>query len=124
MARTATLQHRAEMLDDHANNSNHKKCLGIVPTLCQAYQIAIDMLDHAESYYWKLTEQAGLFAVEKWEHNIQEAETMHKYDITKMDIYAARFDLPMPEYSDMASGSAESPLASWMELALVVEKKQ
>ena len=57
-------------------------------------------------------EQAGSIAVEKWERDIQEAETMHKYDITKMDIYAARFDLPMLEYSDMASGSAGSPLAS------------
>ena len=122
--RTVTLQHRAEMLDDHANNSNHKKCLGIVPTLCHAYQTAVDMLDHAKSYYWKLTEQAGLIAVEKWEHNIQEAETMHKYDITKMDIYAVRFDLPMLEYCNMASRSARSPLASWMELVLVVEEKQ
>ena len=94
------------MLDDHANDSNYKKCLGIVPTLCQAYQTAVDMLDHAKSYYWKLTEQAGSIAVEKWECNIQEAETMQKYDITKMDIYAASFDLPMLEYCDMASQSA------------------
>ena len=112
------------MLDNNANDSNHKKCLGIVPTLCQAHQTAIDMLDHAESYYQKLTEQVGLISVEKWERDIQEAETMHKYDITKMDIYAVRFDLPMPEYSDMASRSARSPLASWMELVLVVEEKQ
>jgi hypothetical protein len=27
--RTATLAHRAEMIDDHANNSNYKKMLGI-----------------------------------------------------------------------------------------------
>ena len=121
---TAALQHRAEMLDDHANDSNHKKCLSIVPTLCWAYQTAIDMLDHAESYYWKLMEQAGLIAVEKWEHDIQKAKTMHKYNITKMDIYAARFDLPMQEYSDIASRSARSPLPLWMELALVVEEKQ
>ena len=124
MAHTVTLQHRAEMLDDHANDSNHKKCLGIVPTLCQAYQTAVNMLDHAESYYWKLTEQAGFIAMEKWERDIQEAKTMHKYNITKMDIYAVRFDLPMLEYSDTASGSAGSPLASWIKLALVVEEKQ
>jgi hypothetical protein len=28
-ARTATLAHRAEMIDDHANDSNHQKLLGI-----------------------------------------------------------------------------------------------
>jgi hypothetical protein len=27
--RTATLAHRAEMIDDHANNSNYKKMIGM-----------------------------------------------------------------------------------------------
>ena len=49
---------------------------------------------------------------------------MYKYNITKMDIYAVRFDLPRLEYCNTASGSARSPLASWIELALVVEEKQ
>jgi hypothetical protein len=35
-ARTATLAHRAEMLDDHATDSNHKKMLGIVTSLCKS----------------------------------------------------------------------------------------
>ena len=74
------------MLDDHANDSNHKKCLGIVPALCQRYRTAVDMLDHAKSYYQNVTEQAGLIAVEKLECNMQEAKTLQKYDITKMDI--------------------------------------
>lgn len=33
-ARTATLAHRAEMLDDHISDSNHNKMLGIVNFLC------------------------------------------------------------------------------------------
>ena len=84
---TATLQHQAEMLDDHTSDSNHKKCLSIVPSLCWADQTATDMLNHAEAYYQKLTEQAGPIAVEKWEHDVEEAERLQKYDITKMDIY-------------------------------------
>jgi hypothetical protein len=32
--RTATLPHRAEMLDDHSTNSNHKKMLGMTVMLC------------------------------------------------------------------------------------------
>ena len=87
------------MLDDHTSDSNHKKCLSIVPSLCWADQTAIDMLDHAESYYQKLTEEAGSIAVEKWEHDVEEAGRLQKYDITKMDIYTTSFDIPMPEYS-------------------------
>lgn len=123
-ARTATLEHRAEMLDDHANDSNHKKSLGIVTTLCRGYRTAVDMCDHAETYYRNLTAQAGPIAVEKWERDIEEAERMRIYDITRMDIYAASLDIPVPDHSYTASGAAGSHLVSWMELSLVVEEKQ
>jgi hypothetical protein len=35
--RTATLPHQAEMLDDHATDSNHKKMLSMTATLCSKY---------------------------------------------------------------------------------------
>ena len=63
MARTATLAHRAETLDDHATDSNHKKTLGMVSNLCRLYRHAVDMLEHVETYYQNLTEQAGTFSV-------------------------------------------------------------
>ena len=62
-AHIATLAHRAEMLDDHATDSNHKKTLGMVSTLCRSYHQAVDMLDHAKMYYQNLTNQAGTTAV-------------------------------------------------------------
>ncbi|KAF9539540.1 hypothetical protein CPC08DRAFT_651156 [Agrocybe pediades] len=34
-ARTATLPHRSEIVDDHACDSNHKKCLGMTAYLCK-----------------------------------------------------------------------------------------
>ena len=49
-ARTATLAHWAEMLDDHASDSNHKKTLNIVSSLCRSHARAIDMFDHAKTY--------------------------------------------------------------------------
>ena len=70
-ARTATLAHRAEMLDDHATDSNHKKNLGMVSSLCRLYRQAIDMLDHAKDYYYNLTTQAGETAVMKWTTDIE-----------------------------------------------------
>jgi hypothetical protein len=122
-ARTATLAHRAEMLDDHACDSNHKKILGIVKTLCKNHRIAIDMLEHAQLYYDNLTIQAGSIAVEKWKSDIEEAEENRVNNLAGMDIYAAKLDestpvssLPVPDHT--------TALERWMALALTVEKKQ
>jgi Kyakuja-Dileera-Zisupton transposase len=129
-ARTATLAHRAEMLDDHATDSNHKKTLGIISSLCRSHRTAVDMLDHAQTYYNNLTDEAGNIAVEKWTQDINEAEAERKNDIMAMDIYFAKTQ-------DSATGNRSSDsgirhaepgtrpiLATWMELALAVEEKQ
>lgn len=138
-ARTATLAHRAEILDDHATDSNHKKNLGMVSSLCRSYRHAVDMLDHSKTYYQNLTDQAGRTMVEKWTDDIVAAEAKRKYDKTAMDIYAAKLAGTSQENSYPASGSTASgipasgipvsqmpdgPLASWMELSLAVEEKQ
>jgi hypothetical protein len=123
-ARTATLAHRAEMLDDHATDSNHKKTLGMVSTLCRSYRQAVDMLDHAKTYYKNLTNQAGSTAVQKWTADIEAAETNRKYDITAMDIYAAKLAGSEADNRQPASGTPRPQLASWMELSLAVEEKQ
>jgi len=123
-AQTATLAHRAEMLDDHTTDSNHKKTLGIVNTLCRSHQTTVDMLDHAQNYYRNLTDQAGPTAVAKWDQDIEVVEAMRKYDITTMDIYAARLEDRQSASQYPASGTGNSLLASWMELSLAVEEKQ
>ena len=121
--RTATLAHRAEMLDDHATDSNHKKMLGMASTLCKSHRTAADMLDHAQVYFQSLTSEAGPMAVEKWKQDIEQAEQMRRYDIKVMDIYAASLE----------SGAASRPHAPrapgtlmdhWMALSLTVEEKQ
>ena len=91
-ARTATLAHRAEMLDDHATDSNHKKMLGIVSTLCKGHQMATDMVESAQLYYENLSNQAGPMAVAKWKADIEVAETQHLYDLAVMDIYCSNLD--------------------------------
>ncbi|KAF8815454.1 hypothetical protein BYT27DRAFT_7008034, partial [Phlegmacium glaucopus] len=91
-ARTATLAHWAEMLDDHAADSNHKKMLGMVSTLCKSHRRAVDMLEHAQSYYKSLTIQGGPIAVDRWKQDIESAERSWPFDITAMDIYAAKLE--------------------------------
>jgi hypothetical protein len=127
-ARTATLAHRAEILDDHTTDSNHKKMLGMVPSLCRTYRHAVDMLDHAKTYFQKLSEEAGVTAVEKWTDDIRIAENDRRLDVKAMDIYAAKFEKspsdtqqqPIPK----TPVAPVSPLVSWMELSLGVEEKQ
>ena len=123
-ARTATLAHRAEMLDDHALDSNHKKTLGMVSTLCRLYHQAVDMLDHAKTYYQNLTNQAGSAAVQKWTLDIEAAEIDRRNDVTVMDIYAAKLTGSDTGGRPPAAGTCETQLGSWMELSLAVEEKQ
>jgi hypothetical protein len=123
-ARTATLAHRAEMLDDHAADSNHKKCLGMISNLCKSYQPAVDMLDHAQKYYQNLSKEAGETAVGKWAQDIEGAEGCRDSDITAMDIYGARLGDAPSAHPGRPAGHAETALEYWMQLSLTVEEKQ
>ena len=123
-ARTATLAHRAEMLDDHATDSNHKKMLGIVSSLCKGHRTAIDMLESAKVYYENLTIQAGGTAVAKWKADIEAAERSRSTDLASMDIYAAKLYQQQLAIRPMSVAPAGSPLERWMTLALTVEEKQ
>jgi hypothetical protein len=122
-ARTATLAHRAEIIDDHATDSNHKKMLGIVKTLCRNHQNSIDMLESACEYYDKLTIQAGPISVEKWDYDIKEAEKCRHDNLPAMDIYRAKLDqgeIQEPAPLDQAT----TALQRWMSFALIFEDKQ
>jgi hypothetical protein len=126
--RTATLAHRAEMLDDHACDSNHKKTLGIIISLSKAHRTAVEMLDHAQTYHRNLSNEAGPHAVEKWKKDVEEAEKRRSQDITAMDVYAAKLSTsPLP--GRVAAAGPGGPTGTngtkeWMELALTVEERQ
>lgn len=124
-ARTATLAHRAEMLDDHATDSNHKKTLGIVSSVCRSFQHATDMLQHSKTYYQNLSDEAGIPAVEKWTEDIEMSEINRRQDVEAMDIYAAKLAKPSLDTRDPpAPGTPVTVLNAWMELSLGVEEKQ
>lgn len=124
MARTATLAHRAEILDDHATDSNHKKTIGMVSNLCRLYRHAVDMAEHAKSYYQNLTDEAGSIAVTKWTEDITRAEANRRKDVSVMDIYAAKLTESAGKNKEPAFGISVGPLDTWMELSLGVEEKQ
>ena len=122
-ARTATLAHRADILDDHATDSNHKKMLGIVSSLCTNYKKAMDMSAHAQEYYDNLTNQAGPIAVGKWEADILEAESGRDVNRPAMDIYSAQIERPTVPISSSADPTSPA-LDRWMAFALTVEARQ
>ena len=122
-ARTATLAYRAEILDDHASNSNHNKMLGIVSSLCKNHRKAADMLEHATEYFDNLTNQAGPLAVQKWTNDIEEAENARAYDLSKMDMYAANVERVL-DREHVSQGVGGEALERWMVFSLIVEDKQ
>jgi hypothetical protein len=98
--------------------------LGMVTTLCKSNSTAIDMLEHAQSYYQNLTVEAGQTAVEKWRSDIERAEEKRPLDITAMDIYGAKLNTHAPAFGMLPAGITGGPLGYWMELSLAVEEKQ
>lgn len=123
-ARTATLAHRAEMLDDHATDSNNKKMLGIVSSITHAHGKAASMVESAKLYFESLTNQSGPTAVAKWKADIEAAELNRSSDIAAMDIYAANLDDQRLVVTPSAIAPPGSALDRWMTLALIVEDKQ
>jgi len=122
-ARTATLAHRAEILDDHTSDSNHKKMLGIVTVLSKSHKKAVDMLEHAEEYYNKLSSGAGALAVEMWKAEIELAEESRSDNLPAMDIYAPKIERPTGRDTPQHNQSTTA-LDKWMAFALNVEDRQ
>jgi hypothetical protein len=88
--RTATLAHRAEMLDDHATDSNHKKMLGMAGTLCSKSREAHDISTKLSKHHAELTAAFGPQAIERWEDEVTAAESLRLIDVKVMDMYATR----------------------------------
>ena len=130
---TATLLHQAEMLDDHACDSNHKKTLSMSETLCSRFMDVNTMVDQTDAYYLDITGNVNREICQIWEEEIKVAEAMPCQDIKAMDIYAAW--LPDHLQDEQSSGSAlalalasamviQTPLKHWIEFGLLIEESQ
>ena len=61
---TAMLAHHAEVLDDHACDSNHKKLVGMTGYLCNRFCDATLTLTEAEQHYKGQLDAAGKLAIQ------------------------------------------------------------
>lgn len=126
--RTATLAHRAEVLDDHACDLNHKKMLGMTKYLCRQHKDAMLNLDEATQYFAELTNDADELAIQQWTEEIERAEQTRLVNAADMDIYGARVGHMTREPTDpSSSGSDTAPKSAteiWLEFALLIEEQQ
>lgn len=122
--RTATLAHRAEVLDDHCCDANHKKGLNIVHYLCRRQKEAMATLLDAIEYFDGLTDSAGHDNVLRWREEILEAERTRLDNVKVMDIYKARIKRSPVEEDDLPEDRPMTTLEHWMDFALIVEEKQ
>lgn len=107
--RTATLAHRAEILDDHMNDWNWKKLVGMgkpcenqtanlpnattlwtVPALCLKYNQAKAAVVAAREYHQALTGAADQDDVREWTREIEIAESQQHRDPKAMDMMKTR----------------------------------
>ena len=121
--RTATLAHRAEVLDDHCCDSNHKKGLGIVQYLCKRQNEALKMLIETREYLDGLEENSGAAKIAIWRAEIIEAEHTRRENLKAMDVYKARVS-GHHDADDLPDDNSKSALDHWMDFALLVEEKQ
>ncbi|KIM35993.1 hypothetical protein M413DRAFT_47570, partial [Hebeloma cylindrosporum] len=84
--RTATLAQRAEILDDHMNDNNWKKLIGIVAVICKRYQTAVVSAEETKKYFDGISESLHPSYIGEWTRQVEEAEALRADDPAKMDI--------------------------------------
>jgi hypothetical protein len=127
--RTATLPHWAEMLDDHATDSNHKKMLSMTATLCSKYQEALEISTQLSKHHMELTATFGQQAVGRWEDEVASAESLRLGDVKVMDMYstqgqalAAAAAMAMASALAAAATLVQSVVEEWIDFAITFEQ--
>ena len=121
-ARTATHAHRAELIDDHTADSNHKKALGMAPILCERLRHASDMVRKTSDYYHQLSATIPESFRTKWEQDIKYAEAKRLQNPAAMDIIGTHKVDIIPRRAERHVHSQVG--SEWLNLALSIEERQ
>jgi hypothetical protein len=138
--RTATLAHRAELIDDHAADSNHKKSLAIgeqniilfeiielinplVDNIIDRFNESQSMVEETINYYDRMTSTIAAADIKQWESEIIQAEEKRLIEPAVMDIIGAQrpdnFNIDVPAEHHLVPVGED-----WCRLALSVEERQ
>ncbi|PPR08061.1 hypothetical protein CVT24_010959 [Panaeolus cyanescens] len=128
-ARTATLSHRAEMIDDHSSDSNHRKALRMGMTLCVSYGHAKQQAATHQKYFEGLSSQISPDLLLTWTQEIEFAESNRLSNRSLMDIYKANVSPPEPRpsassISNSSAADSNTLVQQCFEFAIFVEEKQ
>ncbi|KAF8799621.1 hypothetical protein BYT27DRAFT_7227787 [Phlegmacium glaucopus] len=121
--RTATLAHRAEIIDDHAADSNHRKTLGIATTLVKHFKESVDMVKETVKYYDPVTSTIAETDIAEWTESITAAEERRLVNPAAMDILATH-QLDSLDSQPSTQDHILSIAEDWCRLALCVEERQ
>ncbi|EDR02344.1 uncharacterized protein LACBIDRAFT_332405 [Laccaria bicolor S238N-H82] len=133
--RTATLAHRAEVLDDHMNDSNWNKMVNIVSSVIAKYRKAVVGLVDSKDYFDQLNSSAGEHN-HTWQAEIRAAESDRAQgNLKAMDIMAprnppncpaplttAQVQLKLMDQERLSMGSTGQ--TSWIATGLKIEETQ
>ncbi|PPR03993.1 hypothetical protein CVT26_001037, partial [Gymnopilus dilepis] len=129
--RSATLAHRAEILDDHMNDNNWKKLLNMVFVLKSKHRNAIASNEEWTEYLDGLSKAAGPAAVAQWTRDIEMAEAQRAGKPDVMDImHTNRRLYKAPSRADVHLSIVETstrgtPAAmKWLNSGLTLEQDQ
>lgn len=123
-ARTATLAHRAEMLDDHISDSNHNKMLGMVNFLTRRHWESKENKESCETHFKKVESSVDSALIDIWTNDIQHAESVRSMDRSVMDIYAAGKSDDFQELVGDLSTETGTAVQLWLNFALTIEEQQ
>ncbi|KAF9054761.1 hypothetical protein BJ165DRAFT_1566299, partial [Panaeolus papilionaceus] len=124
--RTSGPAFRMEMLDDHTNDSNHKKILNMPLSLADSFREAIkSMSEHSEIFDEINSRAKDLGYSQKWLADINHAEATRHENPKVMDIYGADPTIvnsnPVPREPP---SSPNSPIHLYLDLAFRTEERQ
>ncbi|KAF9552131.1 hypothetical protein CPC08DRAFT_647294, partial [Agrocybe pediades] len=123
-ARTATLPHRSEIVDDHACDSNHKKCLGMTAHLCKKLTEAVKTYQERQADYEKQSNAVDSATLQTWNDAIIEAERLRKEKPEVMDIYKAAVQSAGSRATVENPQGARTPVEAYFDFCIVVERTQ
>jgi len=105
--RTASLAHRAEVLDDHACDSNHKKALNMAVYLCSRKTNAKEKHAHYKLYFLNLCKTFGQQLVDIWTSAIECAEhalSMREQTMWRRWIFMSQSLVQDPAVTELTAG--------------------
>ncbi|EAU81208.2 hypothetical protein CC1G_09452 [Coprinopsis cinerea okayama7 len=129
---TMTLAHRVEILDAIFGDSNWKKMLNLVPSICKNWSNAKLQYTRAQEDFDLLDETATALQRRRWTQQLEQANQKREEGVIgAMDVLNAKIKKP-PTFSKVQSTLMEKEqrsnkgvgITSWLALGIAIQQRQ